>query len=649
MPSILLRRPRRFPRRRAFVRSWRQTLVNGRWTLTNALSASIPASVHTLGTPNLLVQAFDNSLPVAYAVEAQLQVVPGSGDVQATFLEPQSGYLLLSNRAGNAYAKSFTVPAGGSVTASAAEHGFATPNLLVQVYDATGDRLRVRVGVHQSTFEVTATLLEAQSGTLVVLPAIPAGTPYHASQDFTATLSVTMLQTTHTLGIRGLATQVYDTAGFEVLGHTHIATNGNVTVTFATPQSGRLVVGGGGIEFVPPVVLTLPAEPGVLTLSGAAAILALARHVACTPGALALSGTAALLAFTRHLGAPPGALVLSGAGSALTLQRHLALGAGALLVSGTDATLRTVRRLTAALGALVSTGTDVALRLHRALGAAAGPLQLQGTDATLRTVRRLPAEASPLLLVGTNAALRLHLRLGAAAGTLQLQGTDAALTGPDAGRVLNAEPGAMLLSGTAAVLSLQRSLLAASGTVVVSGTAAALRTLRRLSATAGVLGLSGTAAALIGPGATRILAAQSGTLTVSATAATLRAVRRLGGTPGLLALQGTAATLVGPGDRRVLAATPGLLALSGADALLRLQRHLLAASGALLVSGSDATLSSTTPPVSVSLGGTWRSVPVMQGTWRSVTCLQGTWEARLAGDVLVEEPVGAGGVCPGGL
>ena len=174
---------------------------------------------------------------------------------------------------------------------------------------------------------------------------------------------------------------------------------------------------------------------------------------------------------------------------------------------------------------------------------------------------------------------------------------------------IQADPGALAISGTAAGLRAQRRIAAEAASYSIGGTPATLTTTRRMVASAASYAIAGTAASLergkrlVADAAAYLLtgqaaslergtrvAADAGSVAISGTAATMRATRRVTAAPGAIAVAGTAASL----ERgRFVVAAPGSVAIAGSNAGLLTTRRVVAAPGAVAIAGQDATLSRT--------------------------------------------------------
>ena len=137
-----------------------------------------------------------------------------------------------------------------------------------------------------------------------------------------------------------------------------------------------------------------------------------------------------------------------------------------------------------------------------------------------------------------------NVTLEADAGAVTISGTAAGLT---ADRVLGAEAGAATISGTAAGLTADRVLSAEAGAAAVSGTAAGLTADRVLSAEAGAVAIAGTDATLEFDGGGFSIDADAGAVSIAGTAAALTVARMLSAEPGAVIIAGTDADLLASG------------------------------------------------------------------------------------------------------
>lgn len=227
---------------------------NAGYVFMNAMSLVVPSSFHKSGTPNLLIQVYDAGTPARQVTPGSVAVHLTLYDVTVTFGQPQSGRVVIGGAPATTLARGnvaamFTQQT--SVTLPGAVHGLRTPNLLVHVYDDATPMAEVlpeTLTVHPTSYDITVTFGQPQSGRFVVSGYSVSGVRPNVSQGFTQQTSVTMLGATHAFQTMNLLAQVYDAAAVpaqvqpETL--TIDPTSYDVTVTFGQPQSGRLVVSG---------------------------------------------------------------------------------------------------------------------------------------------------------------------------------------------------------------------------------------------------------------------------------------------------------------------------------------------------------------------------------------------------------------------
>ncbi len=261
----------------------------------------------------------------------------------------------------------------------------------------------------------------------------------------------------------------------------------------ADPGSYILTGVDATLVFASNTALVLSADPGSYSLSGAAATLAKGLIFSADSGAYSLSGAAATLAKGIVLSADPGIYSLSGA--ATTLLRGLVLSAdpGAYSLSGAAATLAKGLIFSADPGAYNLTGSDAFFAKTRAFAADPGIYSLIGSDASLITTRVLSADSGSYSVSGNAAALLNGYPLSADSGAYALTGQDAALTQT---KLVSADPGSYAVSGQAAAFIRTYNLLAASGAFNFTGADASLFVPRSLSAASGAYFLTGRPATL---------------------------------------------------------------------------------------------------------------------------------------------------------
>jgi hypothetical protein len=247
-------------------------------------------------------------------------------------------------------------------------------------------------------------------------------------------------------------------------------------------------------------------------------------------------------------------------------------------------------------------------------GASAGEEDWVGTSPLAHTNSPALAEHSkaiyptrPIYIIPVGAAGALSIDAapgsiaisGTAAGLLADRSTNAlpgsfAITGIDAGtiytqtRAVDAQPGALALSGIAAGLYAERATNAQPGSFAISGAAGTLVVGRMLDAAIGSITINGVAATLAIPGAQSI-DALPGSFGITGTAASLIAGRSINAAAGSFAESGIAATFA---REKALSADVGSYVVNGIDATLvaPLARELNAIPGSFAISGYAAGL-----------------------------------------------------------
>lgn len=466
-----------------------QPWVNGRATFTNATIVIVESP----GTSNLLVQAYDAGTP-ATQLGAAISVHPTTGVTTVIFAQSQSGYLVGGTTVVPGYGQTFSGVM--SVTVDGDDHGFATPNLLVQVYDALGTALAARVQVSQSPpYDVTVTFLQAQSGRVVVGSALPGGVTPNGATTFTTSgtpPSVTLLASTHGRAVPTLLVQTRDSAGQQVLGDVQVdPTTADVTVTFLQPVTGTLLLGGGtpaGVRALTASLLgasTTPASlvttlrPLLASLSGVSttpasastqtrSLTATLLGTSTTPASTTtqarlltsvLSGVSttppSLVTQTRPLTATVAGTSTTSASDMLVVRTLTATLSASSLTSQADIILSGLRALTASLSG--STTTPGALVTHDRLfqGAVLG---VSLTPASLvTTVRPLTSTLAGVSATSASDQNSTRLLLASLVGASVTAAADAVLT---SGRLLTAS--LLGTSTTPAALVTQQRLLTAS-------------------------------------------------------------------------------------------------------------------------------------------------------------------------------------------
>ena len=209
-------------------------------------SLPILGSQHLLNTRAIIAQVYDSNLPRDALQPGLLTVHPTTFDVLVTFAAAQSGVIVLGAPMPR-YAATFGPTT--NLTIPAATHGLAVPALVYALYDTATPAARIEpqsVTVHPTTREVLITFAVAQSGYVVLAE----GTSRFTTT-FTTVPSVTIPGPTHGLNSAGLLFQCYNSAtpqaAFEPQTVTIHPETFDVTLTFATPSSGTVVLVAAGL------------------------------------------------------------------------------------------------------------------------------------------------------------------------------------------------------------------------------------------------------------------------------------------------------------------------------------------------------------------------------------------------------------------
>jgi hypothetical protein len=250
------------------------TVPNVTQGFTNVAAVTILGSTHLLQSPTLFAQVYDAAATPAMLTPGSVTIDPTSFDVVVTFRQNQSGTVVLNGMptamviavvdnvvVGETVTVTRVAPLTNhgepftnqsTITVLGTSHGAGHANLLVQVYDnATPANWVIpgAVSVNTATFDVTVTLLDTLSGTVVVNGAY-ATTPALANyaHPFASSTSVTITEANHGFTTPYLLVQVYDTGTpalqLEPASVTVHPTTHAVTVTFDQAQSGTVVVNG---------------------------------------------------------------------------------------------------------------------------------------------------------------------------------------------------------------------------------------------------------------------------------------------------------------------------------------------------------------------------------------------------------------------
>jgi hypothetical protein len=210
---------------------------------SNATTVAIPGTTHNVGQAALLWQLYDNAIPAHVSEPGLLRVNLSNYDVVMTFATPTTGTLALGATA-PLHLVPFTNTTAVSVLGTT--HQLGTSDILFKVYTSDGAFYTATepgsLTVHPTTHDVVLLFTTPQTGIL----ALSAGSPSYATT-FTGATTVNIPGSTHLLGTRGLLVQLYDAATPRAsVGLPTMTVHPNtydVVMTFATPTSGRLVLG----------------------------------------------------------------------------------------------------------------------------------------------------------------------------------------------------------------------------------------------------------------------------------------------------------------------------------------------------------------------------------------------------------------------
>jgi len=217
-------------------------------SFTAQTSVTIAGSVHQLNTANLLVTCYDTESPQMEVEPDTISVNASTYDVTVNFAAAQSGRCVVSSGgsggssgsgASLSTANTYAPGAKQTMAASATTAGLSVTPGTLPTNPIAGD---LAVDATDSN------KLKAFNGASWVTGSGPGGGAY--ASNFTAQTSVTIAGTAHQLNTPNLVVNCYDTEtpAMEVDPDTVSVnlTTYDVTINFATAQSGRCVVSSGG-------------------------------------------------------------------------------------------------------------------------------------------------------------------------------------------------------------------------------------------------------------------------------------------------------------------------------------------------------------------------------------------------------------------
>jgi hypothetical protein len=234
---------------------------------SSATNVLVPGSAHQQGQQALFFAVYDASTPRRLFAPGTFSVYPTSFNANVTFEVPESGIVLVAKLEPQ-FISSFTTPASPpyTVTIPGGVHGLGETYLFYQVYDTALPANVFELGsfsVNTTTFDVTMTFATQQTGTVV----LAVGSPRYVLS-FTDITSLTIPGTTHGLATPNLLSQLYAPSGANPVaiapgGLTIHATTFDVTLTFAGPQSGVIVLTPAPTVIAQPALLDYTPAPGV--------------------------------------------------------------------------------------------------------------------------------------------------------------------------------------------------------------------------------------------------------------------------------------------------------------------------------------------------------------------------------------------------
>ena len=150
--------------------------------------------------------------------------------------------IIIDQSTGNVTISTDTIVGGSIITGSfsnntsiSVTHNFGSTNIIVAVYDGSGNEIIPATLILNNTNKVTATFASPQSGTVVV---IEAQSGEFASGSFSNTGSFTL---NHSLGTQDLNVVAYDSNDVQFYPDIDILDSSNVKATFAASSSGALL------------------------------------------------------------------------------------------------------------------------------------------------------------------------------------------------------------------------------------------------------------------------------------------------------------------------------------------------------------------------------------------------------------------------
>lgn len=210
-------------------------------TASHAISASYTTLAQTANTASYVITAQTASYIEGANVDGTVTSASYAPNTGVTSIIAGSG-ITIDQSTGDITISSETIVGGSiatgsfsSTTTTSLTHNFGSTNVLVAVYDNSGNEIIPSTITLNSDNKVTSTFASPQSGTIVV---IEAQSGEYAATQFTSTGSVTL---NHGLGTQDLNVVAYDSNDAQFYPDIDILDSSNVKATFASPSTGTLL------------------------------------------------------------------------------------------------------------------------------------------------------------------------------------------------------------------------------------------------------------------------------------------------------------------------------------------------------------------------------------------------------------------------
>lgn len=371
-----------------------------------------------------------------------------------------------------------------------------------------------------------------------------------------------------------------------------------------TDSTGEQILTGGPYD--------IDAQPEVLNITGADAVLERFYEIPANPDSIIITGIDADITYQSStpsdniLYDSNGDAILDSDGDWILTDGPYTLPTmvGSLVITGSDAQFIEVSGLAASPGETLLTGISSTITSTRNLSLAPGVVSLSGSSAVITAIRQSIADSDTIVITGVDASGSTSIGGFAEAGSISITGFpqfDNILrddTGDpildDFGNFIFTDTVAILATGeisiTGAVATLAKASVvpATSGNVIVTGSLATLSWFLIANAIPGTTGITGYNAGTI---AALKLSSSPGSITLSGVAASLaRQLANLTATAGAITLSGQPST-----ERRTYAteAVAGVYAIEGYAVefdLTAAEQILTANSGEILLTGQLITV-----------------------------------------------------------